>query len=102
ERWREKVGKEAVRSLAVQSPDWYLSFLTERGLSVTAWETTYLHVLQGENAVLEWVKGTALRPVLAALDADEQAEFLDEYARRLNTVYPPQPFGTVFPFRRIF
>jgi trans-aconitate 2-methyltransferase len=101
-RWNEKVGSGASRSASVQSPEWYLGFLTERGMQVDAWETTYLHILQGENAVLEWVKGTALRPVLARLDPDEQDSFLAEYAALLNEAYPPQSFGTVFPFRRIF
>jgi trans-aconitate 2-methyltransferase len=101
-RWNDKLGGGASRSAAVQSPEWYLGFLIERGMQVDAWETTYLHILQGENAVLEWVKGTALRPVLARLDRDEQDSFLAEYAALLSEAYPPQSFGTVFPFRRIF
>jgi trans-aconitate 2-methyltransferase len=101
-RWNKDVGKGAQRTLAVQSPEWYLEFLTSLGMEVEAWETTYMHVLHGTNAVLEWVKGTALRPVLAALNPEEEQEFLAEYAARLNDAYPPKPFGTVFPFRRIF
>jgi trans-aconitate 2-methyltransferase len=101
-RWNSTTGKGAVRTIAVQSPEWYLEFLTGLGMEVEAWETTYMHLLQGENAVLEWVKGTALRPVLAALQPQEQEEFLAEYGARLNDAYPPKAFGTVFPFRRIF
>jgi trans-aconitate 2-methyltransferase len=55
--------------------------------------------------VLEWVKGTTLRRVLAALGGDgsaETAEFLAEYAGLLREAYPTGPNGTVFPFRRIF
>jgi trans-aconitate 2-methyltransferase len=52
--------------------------------------------------VLEWYKGTGLRPVLAALDADQGAEFLAEYGTRLQMAYPRRSFGTVFPFRRVF
>ena len=51
-----------------------------------------------------WVKGTGLRPVLAAL-ADSEAEsarFLDEYGARLAKAYPVRSYGTLFPFRRIF
>jgi trans-aconitate 2-methyltransferase len=101
-RWNKDVGTGAVRAGSVQSPEWYLEFLTSLGMEVEAWETTYMHVLHGENAVMEWVKGTAVRPVLAALNEEAQHEFLAEYARRLDEVYPPKPFGTVFPFRRIF
>jgi trans-aconitate 2-methyltransferase len=66
------------------------------------WQTTYLHVLPGDDAVLEWTKGTALRPVLSLLDDAEQVEFLADYAQALRTAYPRQEFGTVFEFRRTF
>jgi trans-aconitate 2-methyltransferase len=102
EKWKSRVGEGASRHLLVQSPGWYLEFLTNLGTRVDAWETTYMHVLTGENAVLEWVKGTALRPVLAALSPAEQAEFCGEYTMLLNEAYPARDFGTVFPFRRIF
>ncbi|NEE22257.1 trans-aconitate methyltransferase, partial [Streptomyces sp. SID7499] len=52
----------------------------------------------------DWVKGTALRPVLTALADDPAARdaFLAEYRDLLREAYPPGPYGTVFPFRRIF
>jgi len=102
EKWKSRVGEGASRHLVVQSPTWYLEFLTKLGMRVDAWETTYMHVLTGENAVLEWVKGTALRPVLAALSTTEQAEFCGEYSVLLREAYPSRSLGTVFPFRRIF
>ena len=81
----------------------YLRALLDLGLQADVWQTTYLHVLQGDDAVLEWVKGTALRPVLSALRSDdERQEFLDDYAAALRTAYPADTFGTVFPFRRTF
>ena len=101
-KWNNRVGEGADRHLVVQTPAWYLEFLTHLGMRVEAWETTYMHVLTGENAVLEWVKGTALRPVLAALSSTEQVEFCSEYSVLLNGAYPARDFGTVFPFRRIF
>jgi trans-aconitate 2-methyltransferase len=52
--------------------------------------------------VLEWLKGTTLRPILALLDDGEQAEFLTELAERLRHDYPPSGGVTLFPFRRIF
>ncbi len=67
-----------------------------------AWETSYLHLLQGDNPVLEWTKGSTLRPVLATLDAEQAAEFVREYGERLRAAYHPRPFGTLFPFRRVF
>ena len=76
--------------------------LAELGLAVQVWETTYFHVLPGDDAVLSWVTGTALRPVLAALTRDEQAEFTREYGALLRAAYPRRPIGTVLPYRRIF
>jgi trans-aconitate 2-methyltransferase len=52
--------------------------------------------------VLEWVRGTGLRPVLQALSDDEAADFAGEYAALLRQAYPARPFGTVFPFLRTF
>jgi trans-aconitate 2-methyltransferase len=80
----------------------YLDVLAGAGCRVDAWETTYLHVLPGEDPVVEWVKGTALRPVLAQLDGAEGAEFLAEYRERMRLAYPARPCGTVLPFRRVF
>ena len=80
----------------------YLDVLAGAGCRVDAWETTYLHILAGANPVVEWVKGTALRPVLSVLDQAQTAEFLAEYADRMARAYPARPFGTVLPFRRVF
>ncbi len=69
------------------------------------WETTYLHRLTGEDPVLAWTSGTALRPVLKALEADPAAKaaFLAEYGAALRAAYPVGQDGvTTFPFRRIF
>ncbi|WP_329428269.1 hypothetical protein OG339_02515 [Streptosporangium sp. NBC_01495] len=67
-----------------------------------AWETTYLHVLPGDDAVLAWITGTALRPVLDRLHPVEATAFLTDCAAPLREAYPRGPYGTVFPFRRIF
>lgn len=103
-RWRERVGAEASRHLAVCEPSEYADRLGNLGAVVDAWETTYLHLLSGPDPVLEWVKGTGLRPVLAALtDPAAQSEFLSLYAARLREAYPVNSRGiTPFPFRRIF
>lgn len=80
----------------------YASALLETGLTVDAWETTYMHVLQGNDPVLNWVRGTGLRPVLDALDDQQRPRFEKEYAQLLREAYPATAAGTVFPFRRIF
>jgi len=83
-------------------PAGYAELLARTGCEVDAWETTYVHVLHGEEPVLEWYRGSGLRPVLAVLDADQVADFLTEYGRKLGQAYPPSSFGTLFPFRRVF
>lgn len=101
--WRTRLAGIGRDPAWVLSPAGYLALLMDLGCAVDAWETTYLHVLNGPDAVLEWMKGTALRPVLEALAVDERAAFMAEYARRVRDAYPPRPGGQVIlPFRRIF
>lgn len=100
-RWREPL-KDADLNRQAGDPREYTELLARPGYAVDAWETTYLHVLQGENPVLEWAKGTTLLPVLAALDAEQAAGFLHEYGQRLRAAYSHHRFGTIFPFRRVF
>jgi trans-aconitate 2-methyltransferase len=102
-RWAARLAAGADRTVGVERPETYLRALLAAGLSPDVWQTTYLHVLPGEDAVVEWVKGTALRPVLCALGSEpERAEFLTEYAAMVRTAYPRQAWGTLFPFRRTF
>jgi trans-aconitate 2-methyltransferase len=102
-RWRPYVGEDRVTRPAAYGPREYSEVLAGAGLSVDAWETTYLHVLEGEDAVLRWVSGTALRPVLSALPDDTAREaFVAEYGTVLREAYAPGPYGTVLPFRRVF
>ncbi len=76
--------------------------LLDLGLAVDAWETTYLHLLRGDDAVLEWIKGTYLRPFLDRLEGGEKLRFLAEAGERLRAAYPPAGERTIFPFRRVF
>ena len=80
----------------------YLDVLSERGCEVDAWETTYLHVLEGNDPVFTWVSGTGARPTLQALPDELREEFVTEYKQLLRDAYPERPAGTVLPFRRIF
>ncbi len=99
-RWRDAL--RGVRRPASHEPATYLRALLELGCTVDAWETTYLHVLSGEDAVLEWVRGTGARPTLQALDEQPRAEFLAAYGERLRRAYPQRDGRVVLPFRRVF
>lgn len=98
---------------SVDDAQGYATLLMEQGLTVDAWETTYIQWLTGQDPVLEWVKGTGLRPATTTLerDAPEQVEpFVRAYAARLRDAYPArlidtadgQEHLTALPFRRIF
>ncbi|QIX27994.1 methyltransferase domain-containing protein [Nocardioides sp. JQ2195] len=81
----------------------YQRRLAGLGFVVDAWETTYLHVLHGPDAVFEWVSGTGARPTLQALPDDgTRATFTQEFRRRLRAAYPPEEAGVLLPFRRVF
>lgn len=83
-------------------PAVYLETLVRLGAEVDAWETTYLHVLSGDDPVFTWVSGTGARPTLAALPAGLREEFEQEFRRRLRAAYPSRDGRVVLPFRRIF
>ncbi len=88
---------------AVQPPEYYADLLTGAGCAVDAWETTYLHQLIGDQPVLNWITGTALRPVREKLGDQDWQHFRDELIPLLADAYPQRPDGvTFFPFRRVF
>lgn len=105
-RWRPLLAGVKLNRQA-GDPEEYAELLARPGYDVDAWETSYVHILENprdgaEHPVVEWVKGTALRPVLAALDAEQGEAFLHEYEERVRVAYEPRTFGTLFPFRRVF
>jgi trans-aconitate 2-methyltransferase len=100
-RWRGSVALRGDK--AVPEPAEYAELLAGAGADVDAWETTYLQRLAGADPVLQWIRGTALRPVRDALAPDDYAAFETDLAPRLREAYPEREDGTTwFPFRRIF
>lgn len=101
-KWSSRLGGVLRHDGVVGSPADYLGIMLDAGCAADAWETTYQQVLPGKDPVLEWVRGTGLRPVLAALPPGDAADFEKEYSALLREAYPATRHGTVFPFRRIF
>lgn len=101
-RWKAALARHELKWPASHEPVEYLERLSELGCSVDVWETTYLHVLAGEDAVLEWMTGTGARPVLDGLADGDREEFRNAYGGELRAAYPRREHGTVLPFRRIF
>lgn len=87
---------------ASHDPVVYLEALEALGCEVDAWETTYLHVLTGEDPVFTWVSGTGARPTLQALPEDLRAEFERDFKSHLREAYPARDGRVVLPFRRVF
>jgi trans-aconitate 2-methyltransferase len=101
-RWRDRL-LPRLRPRPVESPQVYHRWLVPHAAALDIWEVEYLHRLQGDNPVVEWTKGTALRPFLDALEGAERDAFLADYGRRIAAAYPPEADGsTLFPFRRLF
>ncbi|MFB6598334.1 trans-aconitate 2-methyltransferase [Streptomyces diastaticus] len=103
--WGERLTGVLRGADAVLEPAGYLPYLARPGRTTDLWETTYLHLLTGPDAVLDWVTGTGLRPVLDALADDPAARtaFTDAYRAQLREAYPATADGTTpFPFRRVF
>ncbi|WP_339716256.1 methyltransferase domain-containing protein [uncultured Sneathiella sp.] len=102
EEWIDRLGS-LVRPAPVHNINWYFDLLSPLADKINIWETTYFQVLKGRDAVLEWTRGTALRPFLAALDGNEVGAFESQYAERLMEAYPVRRDGsTLYPFSRLF
>jgi len=100
--WRPALAPH-LRHSPVGVPGEYWRMLQPLGASLDIWECDYLQVLSGEDPVLQWMLGTTLRPLLAALSDTERDAYLDAYRRLLRTAYPREADGsTLFPFRRLF
>ena len=100
--WRSTL-EPLLRPAPVAPPEFYYDLLAPRAVALDMWETEYLQVLEGENPVKEWTKGTWLAPLLGALDEPERSAFEETYAERVLAAYPPRLDGkTLFPFRRLF
>ena len=102
--WAGRLAQAAQARGALGSAEWYFTLLRPLGRAVDVWRTTYHHPLAGGiEAVIEWFKGSGLRPFLDALEATERAAYLDAYRSALAEAYPVLADGTVLlPFPRLF
>jgi len=102
--WSAKLAAAAEARTPLAPERWYYELLKPLCSRVDIWRTIYQHPLQGgPAAVVEWFKGSGLRPFLAPLDDAGRAEYLRQYEAALAKVFPPLPDGTVLlPFPRVF
>jgi len=88
---------------AILTMEQYYALLQPLCTTLDLWETTYLHILEGPHAVMEWASGTSLRPYLNALPPEMRDSFKSAYATALEGYYPREVDGhTLLPFKRLF
>jgi trans-aconitate 2-methyltransferase len=101
--WAHRLDK-AVNAIWVGRPGFYYDLLQPQAAQLDLWETEYDHVLDGPKAIVDWIRGTGLRPFLEALaDDGQRARFQELLLEGVTRAYPRQKDGRVlFPFRRLF
>lgn len=100
-KWRARL--EHLLLAPIPSPETYWRWLWPLCRNLDLWETIYLQVLDGKDPIVNFMRGTALRPFLSVLAEEEAAQFIHAFAQRMAVAYPVQPNGqTLFPFRRLF
>ena len=101
--WAAKLKDAAGARAERHSAEWYFRLLRPFAPHVDIWRTTYFHPLAGAHAVVEWLKGTGLRPFLDPLEESEREAFLARYEAAIAKAYPAEADGTVLlPFPRLF
>jgi len=102
--WADKLVDAAGKRAPRRDAHWYYSVLQGYIATMDIWRTTYHHQLAGGPAdIVEWFKGTGLRPFLDPLDDAERTEFLARYQAAIERFYPSFADGSVLlPFPRLF
>lgn len=77
------------------SPNETYDILAKVSPKVTMWETTYYHIVPSHSSVIEWYKGSGLRPYLEALEPAEKTEFLSDLLEMIEKNYPVQSDDSV-------
>jgi len=101
--WAAKLANASEARTPLLSADGYYRLLCRQATRVDIWRTTFYTRLAGPDAVVEWFKGSGLRPYLDPLDAAESSAFLDRYRAGIERTHPVLPDGSVLlPYPRLF
>jgi trans-aconitate 2-methyltransferase len=102
--WSSKLSAASQARVPLATPQWYYSLLRPLCARVDLWRTTYFHLLTGgAKAVVEWFKGSGLRPYLEPLSSDERSAYLERYTAEISKICLPLADGSVLlPFPRVF
>jgi trans-aconitate 2-methyltransferase len=101
--WAQTLAAASGERTAIGAFGDYRRWLAEAGCRVDIWQTTYVHALQGLDAIAEWFRSTGLKPYLDPLTSAERADFLARYRQRIAPHYPVESDGKVLlRFPRLF
>jgi trans-aconitate 2-methyltransferase len=100
--WRDRLAGARDPS-PVKPPEFYYDCLARKSRRIVLWETNYIQIMDGIDAIIAWLHGTGLRPFLARLTPQEQPVFLDRYKALLADAFPPRADGKLLlPYPRLF
>jgi trans-aconitate 2-methyltransferase len=101
--WWDRLAPVAKSRAVIAEHNEYYRWLRPLSASLEIWQTTYIHPVDGLDAIVDWFRGSALRPFLAPLGEGEREAFLQRYRRELGESYNIEPDGRVlFPYPRLF
>ncbi|WP_077532374.1 methyltransferase domain-containing protein [Massiliimalia massiliensis] len=101
QRWADKLFD--LRTFYTLTPECYFDLLSELSSDFTMWRTVYYHRMGSHEGIMDWYRGTGLRPYLSALEEKDRAVFEGEVYHEVVKRYPVQKNGEIiFPFPRLF
>ncbi len=101
--WADRLVPIAKTRAVIATHVEYYAWLTPLSAALDIWQTTYVHPMSGVGAVVDWFRGSALRPFLNPLDECEREQFIERYRRELADAYGVEPGGSLlFLYPRLF
>ncbi len=101
--WRDAFSGLQIRRASPPSPADYVERLSRQSARIDVWHSIYNHRMASASAIVEWVKGTGLRPYLSVAGSAHEADFLNDYEQRIDAAYPAlSDGGRLFRFPRLF
>ncbi len=90
--------------LTYHDQSFYYDLLSDLTTRMDLWITTYLHVMDSRQDLIDWYSSTGLKPYLSRIGTEEgRKQFADQVLEVCSGQYPNQRDGKViFPFRRLF